>query len=99
WLLVGLFISISNPVFVGLLQEKVAPEYIGRVFSVFGLFNTISMPLGMLVFGPLSDYVDISLIILFSGIGMVITAIVPLFSKKLMLEGKKIEKQKLEEEP
>jgi len=87
WLIVGLFISISNPVFVGLMQEKVDPAYIGRVFSVFGLINTISLPLGMLVFGPLSDFVDISHIILFSGVGMVLIAIVPLFNKKLLLQG------------
>lgn len=87
WLIVGLFISISNPVFVGLMQEKVDPAYIGRVFSVFGLINTISLPIGMLVFGPLSDFVDISHIILFSGVGMVLIAIVPLFNKKLLLQG------------
>lgn len=87
WLIVGLFISISNPVFVGLMQEKVDPAYIGRVFSVFGLINTISLPLGMLVFGPLSDFVDISHIILLSGVGMVLIAIVPLFNKKLLLQG------------
>ncbi|MCK9471087.1 MAG: MFS transporter [Bacilli bacterium] len=91
WLIVGLFISIGNPVFVGLIQEKVEPEYIGRVFSVFGLINTISLPLGMLVFGPISDFVDISLIILLSGVGMVIVAIIPMFNKKLLAEGIKIE--------
>lgn len=31
----------------------------------------IAMPIGMLVFGPLSDTVDASLLILISGIGMV----------------------------
>ncbi|HPX21200.1 MAG TPA: MFS transporter, partial [Bacilli bacterium] len=87
WLIVGLFISISNPILVGLIQEKVEPEYIGRVFSVFGLMNTISLPLGMLVFGPLSDIVDISLMILLSGIGMAVLAIIPLFNKKLLKEG------------
>lgn len=93
WLIVGLFIAIGNPVFVGLIQEKVEPEYIGRVFSVFGLINTVSLPLGMLVFGPLSDYVDISLIILLSGVGMVICSIIPMFNKKLLKEGLKEDKQ------
>ena len=77
----------SNLILVGLIQEKVEPEYIGRVFSVFGLMNTISLPLGMLVFGPLSDIVDISLMILLSGIGMAVLAIIPLFNKKLLKEG------------
>lgn len=91
WGIVGLFIAISNPILVGLMQEKVDPLYIGRVFSVFGLINTISMPLGMLFFGPLSDVVDVSMIILFSGVGMVLVATLPLFNRKLLQEGKPME--------
>lgn len=87
WGFVGFFISLSNPLMVGLIQEKVDPKYIGRVFSVFGLINTISLPLGMLLFGPLSDVFDISLVILLSGVGMGIIAIVPLFNRQLLLEG------------
>lgn len=87
WGVVGFFISLSNPLLVGLIQEKVDPKYIGRVFSVFGLINTISLPLGMLFFGPLSDIVDISHIILASGVMMIIIAIVPLFNKTLIKEG------------
>lgn len=88
WLFVGLFIAISNPIFVGLVQEKVEPAFIGRVFSVFGLMNTISLPLGMVFFGPLSDFVDVSLIILICGILMVIVAFIPLLNRKLLSEGK-----------
>lgn len=87
WGVVGFFISLSSPLMVGLIQEKVDPKYIGRVFSVFGLINTISLPLGMLIFGPLSDVFDISNIILLSGVGMGIIALVPLFSKSLLKEG------------
>ena len=87
WAVVGFFVAISSPLLVGLIQEKVNPEYIGRVFSVYGLINSISMPLGMLVFGPISDFYDISLIILLSGVGMVIIAIVPFFMKNLIKEG------------
>jgi DHA3 family macrolide efflux protein-like MFS transporter len=90
WAVVGFFIALSSPLLVGLIQEKVDPEYIGRVFSVFGLINTISLPLGMLVFGPLSDFYDISLIILLSGVGMVLIAIVPFFIKNLIKEGVRI---------
>lgn len=97
WLIVGFFISLSNPILIGLLQEKVEPEYIGRVFSVFGLINTLSLPLGMLVFGPISDFVDISLIIFFSGVGMVILAIIPMLIRWLMAEGVKKEQNNEEE--
>ncbi|WIF88796.1 hypothetical protein [Acholeplasma laidlawii] len=70
-----------------LIQEKVDPEYIGRIFSVFGLINTVSLPLGMLLFGPLSDVVDISLIILLSGLGMVVLSSIMMFIKTLIKEG------------
>ena len=87
WAFVGFFIAISNPLMVGLLQEKVEPAFIGRIFSVFGLINTISLPLGMLFFGPLSDVIDISLIILVSGVVMIGIAIIPLFNKEFIKEG------------
>ncbi len=90
WSVFGFFIALSSPLLVGLIQEKVNSEYIGRVFSVYGLINTISLPLGMLVFGPLSDFYDISMIILLSGVGMVVVAIVPFFIKSLIKEGIRI---------
>jgi DHA3 family macrolide efflux protein-like MFS transporter len=90
WAVVGFFVAISSPLLVGLIQEKVNPEYIGRVFSVYGLISTVSLPLGMLVFGPISDFYDISMIILLSGVGMVIIAIVPFFMKNLIKEGVRI---------
>lgn len=93
WCFVGFFISLSSPLMVALIQEKVDPLYIGRIFSVFGLIHTISLPLGMLVFGPLSDTVDISLLILISGVIMIMLAIIPLFNQNLIKQGLKEEKQ------
>ncbi len=94
WAFVGFFISVSSPILTALIQEKVDPLYIGRVFSVFGLISMVSMPLGMVLFGPISDTVDVSLIILLSGVMMIIIAIYPLFKKSLMKEGLKIEMPK-----
>lgn len=91
WAFVGFFISLSSPILVALIQEKVDPLFIGRVFSVFGLISMVSMPLGMVLFGPLSDAIDVSLIILLSGILMIVIAIFPLFKKQLMKEGLKVE--------
>jgi len=96
WAFVGFFISLSSPILVALIQEKVDPLYIGRVFSVFGLISMVSMPLGMLIFGPLSDTVDVSFIILLSGVMMIIIAIFPFFKKSLMKEGLKIDLPKVE---
>ena len=87
WGIMGFFMSLSSPILVTLVQEKVEPEYIGRVFSVYGLIQTASMPLGMLIFGPLADQMDISHVILITGIFMVILSFIPLFMKNLMKEG------------
>lgn len=91
WCFVGFFISLSSPLMVALIQEKVDPLFIGRIFSVFGLIHTISLPIGMLVFGPLSDTIDISLLILISGVLMVLIALVPLFNQRLIKQGVKVE--------
>ena len=51
----------------------------------------------MLVFGPLSDFIDVSHIIFISGILMVVIAIVPLFNKKLIQQGLKSKTDTIEE--
>lgn len=53
-----------------LLQEHVEPGYLGRVFSIFTVFVTSTMPLGMLVFGPLAEVVRIEWILVGTGLGM-----------------------------
>ena len=96
WGVIGLFIGVSNPLFMGLIQEKVDPAFIGRVFSVIGLINALAMPLGIILFGPLSDTIDISLVILGTGIAMVFISIVPFFNKPLLKEGLRAEVKKSE---
>jgi hypothetical protein len=48
------WINASNQ---AIWQAKVAPDVQGRVFSIRGLIAWISMPVAMLVAGPLADYV------------------------------------------
>ncbi len=60
-----------------MLQEKVEPNFMGRVFSILGMISSIMMPFGMLVFGPVSDFIKIEWLLL--GTGAVIVAISFLF--------------------
>jgi DHA3 family macrolide efflux protein-like MFS transporter len=89
WTMAGFFIALSSPIIAALIQEKVDPLFIGRIFSVFGLIQLVSLPLGMLLFGPLSDQVDISNIILIAGCIMVVLAIIPLSMKNFLKHGLK----------
>lgn len=50
-----------------LLQEKVAPEYMGRVFSFVSVVLALGMPIGMIVFGPLADVVRVETLLVAAG--------------------------------
>jgi DHA3 family macrolide efflux protein-like MFS transporter len=70
-----------------LIQEKVMPDYLGRVLSVFTMLGSLAMPFGMLFFGPLADFVDINCIFIGSGAVMVFLGIMYFFGKTLREAG------------
>lgn len=63
----GLVIPYFNTPSTVLLQEHVEEAYLGRVFSVLTMLSTSVMPLAMLIFGPLAEFVPIERILLASG--------------------------------
>lgn len=75
---------LSAPTTV-LLQEKVAEDYLGRVFGVQTMIATAMMPLGMLVFGPLADKIRIEWLLLFSGV-LLFTMTLFMFNDKQLLK-------------
>ena len=44
-----------------------AEHMMGRVFSLVQIIASVSMPLGMLFFGPLSDVIGLNIILIGSG--------------------------------
>ncbi len=66
--LVGLCTSLgSSPTFT-LLQHESTPDMRGRVFGLLTTFSGFGTPLGMLVFGPLADVVDVRVIFVVGGV-------------------------------
>lgn len=66
--LVGLCTSLgSSPTFT-LLQHESMPDMRGRVFGLLTTFSGFGTPLGMLVFGPLADVVDVRVIFVVGGV-------------------------------
>ncbi len=53
--LCGVSMPFFNTPATVLLQETVEEAYMGRVFGALGMISSVTMPLGMLVFGPLAD--------------------------------------------
>lgn len=71
-----------------LLQERVAPEFLGRVMSVFTMITSLAMPVGMMVFGPLSDVVSIDSILIVSGAAIVVLGAWVLSNRTLKTAGR-----------
>ncbi len=66
--LIGLAVPFFSTPSMTLLQETVEPEKQGRVFGFVGIVMAVTMPVGMLVFGPLADVVSVEAILVGSGI-------------------------------
>ncbi len=60
----------------------------GRVFGVMTMIYSSAMPLGMLVFGPLADIVDIEWLLIISGAVIFIQGFFLVGNKTLVLAGK-----------
>jgi DHA3 family macrolide efflux protein-like MFS transporter len=83
----GLVIPLFHTPATVLLQEKVEESFLGRVFGLFGMITSAVMPLGMLVFGPLSDTVAIEWLLVGTGILMLAVSALLLGSKSLVKAG------------
>ena len=93
--LVGIAMPIFNTPFTVLLQEKVDANFLGRVFGVLGMISSTMMPLGMLIFGPLSDIIRIEWLLMGTGLLMFIQGFFLLGNKVLIEAGKPISKPEL----
>jgi len=85
--LCGITVPYFNAPSMTLLQEKVAPNYLGRVLSVFTMLESLAMPFGMLFFGPLADIININFIMIATGIVMLFLGTLYFISKTLKTAG------------
>jgi DHA3 family macrolide efflux protein-like MFS transporter len=86
--IIGLVMPAFNTPFTVLLQQKVEADFLGRVFGVLGMISSIMMPMGMLVFGPVSDIIRIEYLLIGTGIMMVVVGLIMLLDKVLIEAGR-----------
>jgi MFS transporter, DHA3 family, macrolide efflux protein len=86
--LFGVAMPIFNTPTTVLLQEKIEENYLGRVFGVMGMISTSMMPLGMLIFGPIADFIAIEWLLVGTGILIIILAVLLGRDKVLIEAGK-----------
>ena len=72
----GLSVPFYSGVQMALYQEKIKPEYLGRVFSLTGSIISLAMPLGLILSGLFADRVGVNYWFLISGVLIIIIAIV-----------------------
>lgn len=87
----GIAMPIFNTPTTVLLQEKVDENYLGRIFGVFGMISTSMMPIGMLIFGPLADIIDIEWLLILTGILILVLSIFLGKNKALLESGKTLQ--------
>lgn len=66
--LVGIAVPAFSTPSMTVLQETVEPERQGRVFGFFGIVSAVAMPVGMAVFGPLSNVYSVEFVLIVSGL-------------------------------
>ena len=89
--LAGVALPFFNTPSMVLLQEKVEPDFLGRVFGVLGMISSTMMPLGMLLFGPIADVIKIEVLLIGTGILMFFLAFFLLGNKILIEAGRPIQ--------
>ena len=75
----SLLMGLSSPFYTGphtaLMQEKIKPEYLGRVFGFYGSLLSASMLLGLVTTGFSADVVGINVWFLISGLVISLLAV------------------------
>ena len=74
--IMGLSVPFYSGVQTALFQEKIKPEYLGRVFSFTGSIMSLAMPLWLILSGFFADRIGINHWFLISGILIIGIAIV-----------------------
>ena len=83
----GLSVPFYGGVQTALFQEKIKPEYLGRVFSLTGSIMSFAMPIGLILSGFFADRIGVNHWFLLSGILIIGIAIVcPMITKVRKLD-------------
>ncbi len=93
--LMGVVVPFYSAPSMALLQEKIAPEYLGRVFGLNTSMVSMAMPIGLIFSAMLADRISVPVWFIISGTGCTILALVAI----AMPSVRQVEKDGLEEAP
>lgn len=84
----GMSGSIYNASFVAVIQTRVAPDILGRVFSVFGSVNLLPAMFGLLGTGYIADAIGLDFSFVISGGLVCLIGVVSYFYPSMLALGK-----------
>jgi len=84
---IGIVVNLFNAPMMAALQTNVDGEYMGRVFSVLTMMSSVMMPLGMVLWGPLSDVVAIAWLLIGTGAVLFLMGFMFMFDRVLLASG------------
>lgn len=86
FLICNTLIGMTSPCYNGpitvSLQQRVESHMQGRIFSVMQITTTCALPLGMVLFGPLADYIPVQVLFIVSGVLVVVVSMYLFFTKQ-----------------
>ena len=77
-LFMGLTAPFFNSVFMALIQEKVEPEYLGRVLGLSGAIMTLASPVGLGATALFADRIGLTVWFLIAGAGTLLCGVLAL---------------------
>lgn len=83
--MIGVTAPCYNAPITVTIQESVTPDMQGRVFSFMQIATSCALPLGMVLFGPLADFLPVQIILTVAGSCVLIT-IFCVWKAKLLVE-------------
>jgi DHA3 family macrolide efflux protein-like MFS transporter len=66
--MMGLSVPFYSGIQTALFQQKIKPEYLGRVFSLTGSIMCLAMPFGLILSGAFADWIGVNRWFLVSGV-------------------------------
>lgn len=88
--LLGITLPVYSTPATVLLQQKVEESFLGRIFGVYGMISSSMMPLGMLMFGPVADFIRIEWMLIITGFLLFVEGIFMFINRDLVKAGEPV---------
>jgi len=74
--LLGASSNLYNIPYIAYMQETIAPDRMGRAFSLIGSLSSATMPLGLLIAGPVAENKGVTLWFFVSGVVLLLLTLI-----------------------